>query len=99
MPICIRHFGIENAKCQFEETRCDHHQAWPPVRNVKADSLNRRGRSTQTVHYEGCLTDGTVFIALLERGSLIDLLVSGVILLVEAPTLMHVGLKIKLYIP
>jgi FKBP-type peptidyl-prolyl cis-trans isomerase FklB len=53
-----------------------------------------------TVHYEGKLTDGKVFDSSVERGSPIDLPVSGVIPgWVEGLQLMHVGEKIKLFIP
>lgn len=53
-----------------------------------------------TVHYEGSLTDGTVFDSSIKRGTPIDLPVSGVIPgWVEGLQLMHVGEKYKLYIP
>jgi FKBP-type peptidyl-prolyl cis-trans isomerase FklB len=53
-----------------------------------------------TVHYEGKLVDGKVFDSSIKRGSPIDLPVNGVIPgWVEALQLMHVGEKIKLYIP
>ncbi|SDN30459.1 FKBP-type peptidyl-prolyl cis-trans isomerase [Pseudomonas jinjuensis] len=53
-----------------------------------------------TVHYEGKLTDGTVFDSSIQRGSPIDLPVSGVIPgWVEGLQLMHVGEKVKLFIP
>ncbi len=53
-----------------------------------------------TVHYEGKLVDGTVFDSSIKRGTPIDLPVNGVIPgWVEALQLMHVGEKIKLYIP
>ena len=53
-----------------------------------------------TVHYEGRLTDGSVFDSSVERGSPIDLPVGGVIPgWVEGLQLMHVGDKFKLYIP
>lgn len=53
-----------------------------------------------TVHYEGKLTDGTVFDSSIQRGSPIDLPVNGVIPgWVEGLQLMHVGEKVKLYIP
>lgn len=53
-----------------------------------------------TVHYEGTLTDGTVFDSSIKRGTPIDLPVGGVILgWVEGLQLMHVGEKYKLYIP
>ncbi len=53
-----------------------------------------------TVHYTGKLTDGTTFDSSVDRGSPIDLPVSGVIPgWVEGLQLMHVGEKYKLYIP
>ncbi|WP_199270063.1 FKBP-type peptidyl-prolyl cis-trans isomerase [Stutzerimonas stutzeri] len=53
-----------------------------------------------TVHYEGSLTDGTVFDSSIKRGAPIDLPVGGVIPgWVEGLQLMHVGEKYKLYIP
>jgi len=53
-----------------------------------------------TVHYEGTLTDGTVFHSSIKRGTPIDLPVGGVIPgWVEGLQLMHVGEKYKLYIP
>ena len=53
-----------------------------------------------TVHYEGALTDGTVFDSSIKRGTPIDLPVGGVIPgWVEGLQLMHVGEKYKLYIP
>ncbi|PVZ20786.1 MULTISPECIES: FKBP-type peptidyl-prolyl cis-trans isomerase [unclassified Pseudomonas] len=53
-----------------------------------------------TVHYTGKLTDGTTFDSSVDRGSPIDLPVSGVIPgWVEGLQLMHVGEKIKLFIP
>lgn len=53
-----------------------------------------------TVHYEGSLTDGTVFDSSLKRGTPIDLPVGGVIPgWVEGLQLMSVGEKYKLYIP
>lgn len=53
-----------------------------------------------SVHYEGRLVDGTVFDSSIQRGSPIDLPVSGVIKgWVEALQLMHVGEKIELFIP
>ena len=52
------------------------------------------------VHYPGRLVDGTVFDSSIQRGSPIDLPVSGVIKgWVEALQLMHVGEKIELFIP
>ncbi|EMO7928875.1 FKBP-type peptidyl-prolyl cis-trans isomerase [Pseudomonas aeruginosa] len=66
----------------------------------KADGPQPKATDVVTVHYEGRLTDGTVFDSSIERGSPIDLPVSGVIPgWVEALQLMHVGEKIKLYIP
>ncbi|PBX71327.1 FKBP-type peptidyl-prolyl cis-trans isomerase [Pseudomonas aeruginosa] len=66
----------------------------------KADGPQPKATDVVIVHYEGRLTDGTVFDSSIERGSPIDLPVSGVIPgWVEALQLMHVGEKIKLYIP
>ncbi|MFF7708089.1 FKBP-type peptidyl-prolyl cis-trans isomerase [Pseudomonas sp. NPDC007930] len=53
-----------------------------------------------TVHYTGKLIDGTTFDSSVDRGSPIDLPVSGVIPgWVEGLQLMHVGEKVKLFIP
>jgi FKBP-type peptidyl-prolyl cis-trans isomerase FklB len=61
----------------------------------KADGAQPKPTDVVTVHYTGKLTNGTV-----ERGSPIDLPVSGVIPgWVEGLQLMHVGEKYKLYIP
>jgi FKBP-type peptidyl-prolyl cis-trans isomerase FklB len=66
----------------------------------KADGPQPKPTDVVTVHYEGKLTDGKVFDSSVERGSPIDLPVSGVIPgWVEGLPLMHVGEKIKLYIP
>lgn len=66
----------------------------------KADGAQPKATDVVTVHYEGKLTDGSVFDSSVERGSPIDLPVSGVIPgWVEALQLMHVGEKYKLYIP
>ncbi|WP_043309463.1 FKBP-type peptidyl-prolyl cis-trans isomerase [Pseudomonas sp. ML96] len=66
----------------------------------KADGAQPKATDVVTVHYEGKLTDGTVFDSSIERGSPIDLPVSGVIPgWVEGLQLMHVGEKYKLYIP
>jgi FKBP-type peptidyl-prolyl cis-trans isomerase FklB len=66
----------------------------------KADGPQPKPTDVVTVHYEGKLTDGKVFDSSVERGSPIDLPVSGVIPgWVEGLQLMHVGEKIKLYIP
>ena len=66
----------------------------------KADGAQPKATDVVTVHYEGKLTDGTVFDSSVERGSPIDLPVSGVIPgWVEGLQLMHVGEKYKLYIP
>jgi FKBP-type peptidyl-prolyl cis-trans isomerase FklB len=66
----------------------------------KADGPQPKATDVVTVHYEGKLTDGKVFDSSVERGSPIDLPVSGVIPgWVEGLQLMHVGEKIKLYIP
>lgn len=66
----------------------------------KADGAQPKPTDVVTVHYEGKLTDGSVFDSSIERGSPIDLPVSGVIPgWVEGLQLMHVGEKFKLYIP
>jgi FKBP-type peptidyl-prolyl cis-trans isomerase FklB len=66
----------------------------------KADGPQPKADDVVTVHYEGKLTDGTVFDSSIKRGSPIDLPVGGVIPgWVEALQLMHVGEKYKLYIP
>ena len=66
----------------------------------KADGAQPKSTDVVTVHYEGKLTDGSVFDSSIERGSPIDLPVSGVIPgWVEGLQLMHVGEKYKLYIP
>ncbi|WP_339487212.1 FKBP-type peptidyl-prolyl cis-trans isomerase [Pseudomonas sp. EL_65y_Pfl2_R95] len=66
----------------------------------KSDGAQPKPTDIVTVHYEGKLTDGTVFDSSIERGSPIDLPVNGVIPgWVEGLQLMHVGEKVKLYIP
>ncbi len=66
----------------------------------KADGAQPKPTDVVTVHYEGKLTDGSVFDSSIQRGSPIDLPVSGVIPgWVEGLQLMHVGEKYKLYIP
>lgn len=66
----------------------------------KADGAQPKTTDVVSVHYEGRLTDGSVFDSSIERGSPIELPVSGVIPgWVEALQLMHVGEKIKLFIP
>ncbi|SDI17296.1 FKBP-type peptidyl-prolyl cis-trans isomerase FklB [Pseudomonas flavescens] len=66
----------------------------------KADGPQPKADDVVTVHYEGKLTDGTVFDSSVERGTPIDLPVGGVIPgWVEGLQLMHVGEKYKLYIP
>ncbi|WP_288501943.1 FKBP-type peptidyl-prolyl cis-trans isomerase, partial [uncultured Pseudomonas sp.] len=66
----------------------------------KADGPQPKPTDVVTVHYEGKLIDGKVFDSSVERGSPIDLPVSGVIPgWVEALQLMHVGEKYKLFIP
>jgi FKBP-type peptidyl-prolyl cis-trans isomerase FklB len=67
---------------------------------TKADGAQPKATDVVTVHYEGKLTDGTVFDSSIKRNEPVDLPVSGVIPgWVEALQLMHVGEKIKLYIP
>jgi FKBP-type peptidyl-prolyl cis-trans isomerase FklB len=66
----------------------------------KADGAQPKPSDVVTVHYEGKLIDGKVFDSSVERGSPIDLPVGGVIPgWVEGLQLMHVGEKIKLFIP
>lgn len=66
----------------------------------KAEGAQPKATDVVTVHYEGKLIDGTVFDSSIQRGSPIDLPVSGVIPgWVEGLQLMHVGEKYKLYIP
>jgi FKBP-type peptidyl-prolyl cis-trans isomerase FklB len=66
----------------------------------KADGAQPKPSDVVTVHYEGKLTDGKVFDSSVERGSPIDLPVGGVIPgWVEGLQLMHVGEKVKLFIP
>ncbi|QEY61616.1 FKBP-type peptidyl-prolyl cis-trans isomerase [Metapseudomonas lalkuanensis] len=67
---------------------------------TKAEGAQPKATDVVTVHYEGKLTDGTVFDSSIQRGSPIDLPVNGVIPgWVEGLQLMHVGEKVKLYIP
>lgn len=66
----------------------------------KAEGAQPKATDVVTVHYEGKLTDGSVFDSSVERGSPIDLPVNGVIPgWVEGLQLMHVGEKYKFYIP
>ncbi len=66
----------------------------------KADGAQPKPTDVVTVHYEGKLTDGSVFDSSIQRGSPIDLPVNGVIPgWVEGLQLMHVGEKYKFYIP
>ena len=66
----------------------------------KTEGAQPKATDAVTVHYEGKLIDGTVFDSSIQRGSPIDLPVSGVIPgWVEGLQLMHVGEKYKLYIP
>ncbi len=66
----------------------------------KADGAQPKPTDVVTVHYEGKLIDGKVFDSSIERGAPIDLPVSGVIPgWVEGLQLMHVGEKVKLFIP
>jgi FKBP-type peptidyl-prolyl cis-trans isomerase FklB len=66
----------------------------------KAEGAQPKATDVVTVHYEGKLTDGSVFDSSIERGSPIDLPVGGVIPgWVEGLQLMLVGEKVKLYIP
>lgn len=66
----------------------------------KAEGEQPKATDVVSVHYEGKLTDGSVFDSSIQRGSPIELPVSGVIPgWVEGLQLMHVGEKYKLYIP
>jgi len=66
----------------------------------KADGAQPKADDTVTVHYEGKLLDGSVFDSSIKRGQPIDLPVGGVIPgWVEALQLMHVGEKVRLWIP
>lgn len=66
----------------------------------KGDGPTPTANDVVSVHYEGRLVDGTVFDSSIQRGSPIDLPVSGVIAgWVEALQLMHTGEKVKLFIP
>ncbi|WP_296250187.1 FKBP-type peptidyl-prolyl cis-trans isomerase [Pseudomonas sp. UBA4194] len=66
----------------------------------KAEGAQPKPTDVVTVHYEGKLIDGKVFDSSIERGAPIDLPVSGVIPgWVEGLQLMHVGEKVKLFIP
>ena len=66
----------------------------------KADGAQPKPTDVVTVHYTGKLTNGTTFDSSVDRGSPIDLPVSGVIPgWVEGLQLMHVGEKVELYIP
>ena len=66
----------------------------------KAEGDQPKATDVVSVYYEGKLTDGSVFDSSIERGSPIELPVSGVIPgWVEGLQLMHVGEKYKLYIP
>lgn len=65
-----------------------------------ADGAQPKVTDQVTVHYEGKLTDGTVFDSSIERGAPVDFPVSGVIAgWVEALQLMRVGDKWKLTVP
>lgn len=67
---------------------------------TQADGAQPGPDDVVTVHYEGTLTDGTVFDSSIKRGTPIDLPVGGVIPgWVEGLQLMHVGEKYKLFIP
>lgn len=67
---------------------------------TKGDGAQPSATDVVSVHYEGALIDGKVFDSSIKRGSPIDLPVSGVIPgWVEALQLMHVGEKVKLFIP
>ncbi|MBF7144897.1 MULTISPECIES: FKBP-type peptidyl-prolyl cis-trans isomerase [Pseudomonas] len=66
----------------------------------KGDGPQPKPSDVVTVHYTGKLIDGKTFDSSVDRGSPIDLPVSGVIPgWVEGLQLMHVGEKVKLFIP
>jgi FKBP-type peptidyl-prolyl cis-trans isomerase FklB len=59
---------------------------------TKADGAQPKATDVVTVHYEGKLTDGSVFDSSIQRGSPIDLPVNGVFPgWVEGLQVMHVG--------
>ncbi|PRB80471.1 FKBP-type peptidyl-prolyl cis-trans isomerase [Pseudomonas sp. MYb185] len=70
------------------------------IESGDADGAQPKVSDVVSVHYEGKLTDGTVFDSSISRGEPIDLPVSGVIPgWVEALQLMRVGDKWKVTIP
>ncbi|MBS7326185.1 MAG: FKBP-type peptidyl-prolyl cis-trans isomerase [Thiopseudomonas sp.] len=67
---------------------------------VKADGKQPKASDTVRVHYEGTLTDGSVFDSSVERGEPVEFPVMAVIPgWVEALQLMHVGEKYQLFVP
>jgi len=90
-------FLVENAKREGVITTASGLQ-YEIVK--KGEGAQPKATDVVTVHYQGSLVDGTVFDSSIERGSPIDLPVSGVIPgWIEALQLMHVGEKVKLFIP
>lgn len=70
------------------------------IEAADAEGEQPRASDVVTVHYEGKLTDGTVFDSSLERGEPVEFPVGGVIPgWVEALQLMRVGDKWKVTIP
>lgn len=70
------------------------------IESGAADGVQPQASDVVSVHYEGKLTDGTVFDSSISRGEPVDLPVSGVIPgWVEALQLMRVGDKWKVTIP
>lgn len=66
----------------------------------KGEGAQPKLEDVVSVHYEGKLIDGTLFDSSVKRGTPVDLPVGGVIPgWVEALQLMHVGEKVKLFIP
>ena len=67
---------------------------------TKADGAKPKVSDVVSVHYEGTLTDGSVFDSSIERGESVEFPVGGVIPgWVEGLQLMNVGEKYKFYIP
>lgn len=67
---------------------------------VQGDGKQPKATSTVKVHYEGFLTDGTVFDSSIQRGEPIEFPLNGVIAgWTEGLQLMSEGSKYRLYIP
>src|SRR5690554_2859129 len=67
---------------------------------TKADGAKPKVSDVVSVHYEGTLTDGSVFDSSIERGESVEFPVGGAIPgCVEGLQLMNVGEKYKFYIP